>query len=88
MSFDNYANQSVRDFLDGFDTEEDKVWVKAVISLLRETFPTLDHYVTGGEDKSYIDIRIGQKSTNSRRGTPVFILDKESKINGGGAFKT
>ena len=85
MSFDNYANQSVRDFLDGFDTEEDKVWVKAVISLLRETFPTLDHYVTGGEDKSYIDIRIGQKSTNSRRGTPVFILGKESKINGGGA---
>lgn len=85
MNFDNYTNQSVRDFLDGFDTEEDKVWVKAVISLLRKIFPTLDHYVTGGEDKSYIDIRIGQKSTNSRRGTPVFILGKESKINGGGA---
>lgn len=85
MNFNNYSNQPVRDFLDKFDTEEDRAWVKAIIGLLKDIFPKLDHYVTGGFDKSYIDIRIGRKDKIVKKGSPIFFIGKESKNNGGGA---
>jgi 5-methylcytosine-specific restriction protein B len=85
MSFNEYSNQSVRDFLDKFNEEDDRVWVKTVVGLLINKFPTLDHYLTGGVDKGYIDIRIGKKDKGVQKGSPIFFIGKESKNNGGGA---
>jgi hypothetical protein len=79
--FADYANNDVRAFFNSFNTDEDRRWAWFVLSQIMHHFPTLDHYTTGGKDKSYIDIRIGKKD-KSKKGTPILFLNKESKENG------
>ena len=81
--FADYANDNVRDLFNSFNTDEDRRWAWSTLSEIIKHFPTLDHYTTGGIDKSYIDIRIGRKD-KSRKGIPILYLSKESKEKGHG----
>ena len=81
--FADYANDDVRALFNSFNTDEDRRWAWSTLSEIIKHFPTLDHYTTGGIDKSYIDIRIGRKD-KSKNGTPILFLNKESKANGHG----
>ena len=79
--FADYANDDVRALFNSFNTDEDRKWAWFTLSEIIKYFPTLDHYTTGGIDKSYIDIRIGRKD-KLKKGTPILYLSKESKEKG------
>ncbi len=81
--FADYANADVRDLFNSFNTDEDRRWAWFIVTEIIKHFPTLDHYTTGGIDKSYLNIAIGKKD-KSKKGTPILYLNKESKEKGHG----
>lgn len=78
----SYATKEVEALFESFSTDEDREWSWAILNMLREVFPKLDHFVTGGLDKTYIDIRIGVRGKEKKKGIPIFGLIKD----GGGAY--
>jgi hypothetical protein len=76
--FTDYANDDVRALFNRFNSDRDRRWAWFVLTEIMRRFPNLDHYTTGGVDKTYIDIRIGEKT--AQEGKPILHMYKESRL--------
>lgn len=70
---DDYLNKDARVFLSRL-TDAQRKWAELAIDELKHRYPRADHWTTGGENLSYIDIRIGKKSRQQKNGEPVFYI--------------
>ncbi|AHX62639.1 MULTISPECIES: hypothetical protein [Aeromonas] len=71
---DNYLNADAATLLKRLPDEHTRAWAWMVIEEIQRQFPNADHWTTGGESKNYIDLRIGVKQPQNKRGSPKLYL--------------
>lgn len=71
---ENYQSPEVQELFRRFINDEQREWTWHVIEAIHQRFPEADHYVTGGFDKNYIDLRIGVRSASAKKGKPFFLI--------------
>jgi 5-methylcytosine-specific restriction enzyme B len=76
---ENYLNDDASAFFHEIKDEENRDWVWRFLKIIKRRFPKADHYVTGGKDSTYIDIRVGKKDSSITDGAPVFYFQKKKK---------
>lgn len=57
----NYLNPNGQRLFDSFEDGLERDWAWEVVRQLRQRYPTADQWTTGGPDKSYIDLRFGNR---------------------------
>lgn len=72
--FENYESLEVQELFRRFPSDQDREWAWHAIKAIHRLFPQADHYVTGGLDKNYIDLRIGVRQPSAKKGRPYFLL--------------
>lgn len=77
---DDYLNRNAEVFLSRLP-EIERVWSQVVIEELRRRFPMADHWTTGGENKQYIDIRIGRRLKGKTKGLPAFYIRRDGPVS-------
>lgn len=78
---DDYLNKDAHVFFARLRTEAQRNWAQAVIDELQQRYPMADHWTTGGEHQNYIDIRIGKKGRNLKKGRPVFYIRQDGPVS-------
>lgn len=71
---ENYQSPEVQELFKRFSSDQDREWAWHAIESIRHRFPAADHYVTGGLDKNYIDLRIGVRNASAKKGRPFFLF--------------
>ena len=71
---ENYQSPEVQALFKRFSSDQDREWAWHAIESVRHRFPAADHYVTGGFDKNYIDLRIGVRNASAKKGRPFFLF--------------
>lgn len=71
---ENYQSPEVKELFERFSSDENRDWAWHAIEAIHHRFPKADHYVTGGFDKNYIDLRIGIRNASAKKGKPFFLF--------------
>lgn len=71
---ENYQSPEVQELFKRFSSDRDREWAWHAIEAIHQRFPAADHYVTGGFDKNYIDLRIGVRNSSAKKGRPFFLF--------------
>lgn len=71
---ENYQSPEVKELFERFSSDENRDWAWHAIEAIHHRFPKADHYVTGGFDKNYIDLRIGVRNASAKKGKPFFLF--------------
>lgn len=68
----DYLNRDAQALFDSFSTDADRTWVWEVIKAVRQHYPSMDHWTTGGIDYHYMDLRFGCRKLGKARASAVF----------------